>query len=706
MIVLWVILGLVVVWGIADFQMKHARPAGAMSGRADDPVVSAAAEILLQGAIEDPKGGSYSSVSVVIPRATNGLDFELVTRGWVLDGGKSVILWNGQRYANFKLLPGNPSLEDDLKAGRLTMPPAGLSPFGAMEPEIDLASRTNQPIALCLLNLVGEHGRYVREDSGAVPSDRAEFLAKAITAARSVLMGKAAARRVAGDKVAALEFARNAAAFADLSEDHVVARRLSPSSHFGSWTATDLVVASTWPGVFKKELSEPDFSRPSADDLRAMTQKKRIAWLVANLNHVTGPVVEEEGAFLRRHDDLDDLLIGEGSAALGPLLGAIQSDERWTRRLLERSQFGPGRFKFMTVQEVAAESFSKITGMPKITLGDGSVAVAKFEDYFRKFGRLEPGAREIAVILDPASSAPLVESAAAKLVELVTRQVTVGQSALDVLEDSDNAGAAYSISNVERGQIVERLSALVDERLVGQDEHYASLNQAAILALLAYRIEPSGSRSVLERVFTAQTSPLLSTGDQPKNMYAVGKVGLVASALISAGGERVVERYVAYVRALDFSWNARDCIDLFAPVWQHKEVTRLRAEVLPLLRDPRSPYAIHKSARVSTGLSHSPLLLFSEVRAAVCEAINMDTPISKVADDRMTIGGSIASEFYSLLPQEARSDTTPDGQRAVLKRVLRDEKAFRRQFVDKKQYWFRLEEFYGSPEAVRWLKNP
>jgi hypothetical protein len=378
----------------------------------------------------------------------------------------------------------------------------------------------------------------------------------------------------------------------------------------------------------------------------------RVAALIRELDQIAHPQMTHFGN--APHSPLVGLLIGEGEAAVEPLLAAIENDTRLTRTTTQgrgisidhhvHPVFEPEvialRAILNTDQFVNAEYRAR----------DGMAArkeLAKsMRDFWNKNRAVPLTERWYRTLRDDRAGLRQWKVAAARIVQPADAGPPFIASAIIVGPPSAEPGTGEVLRS-RRDPSVSQLMARraleaarhVQQRTVA-DVH---LEQACDLAMMLHRWDPQAALPVL-RELTTLTREVIERNRSERHDSdpdLVRFIGQFSILRVQAGERNALAEYAAEIRNEDSQFRHNLKLQLFEPMWTYPDVPAIRDTAHWLFNDPQSPWTslLQQPGSRTYGLLQnadiysSPLLSSPGFREGVLAALTIKSEMGTVRRD-------------------------------------------------------------------------
>ncbi len=302
------------------------------SNKLDGGYVQTAKDLLGNG-LADPRGGTFSIVTVDIGDAAWRRKSPFRTCGWVLPSGKHVVLLDGVEY------------DVDKVEGPTDLALALLPPSKVNFEDVRFGMQSSYALP-ALLMLVGRNDLAVpysgqMKDVGAPPAMR-------------LCQGLETRYQMQADEALMTAKDQEALHWADLlfKVSQVEAKDVAVKDKLGFGPKADLAYATQFLADMNRRVNHPKHEPVDFQAILKLDKPARIAALIAAMDTVSAKQWGQPGGLDLNQDPVYVELVQQGKDAVPALIDTYENDERFTRSVSFHRDFFPSR-EVLTVSKLA-----------------------------------------------------------------------------------------------------------------------------------------------------------------------------------------------------------------------------------------------------------------------------------------------------------------------------------------------------------------
>jgi hypothetical protein len=590
--------------------------------------VSAAVTLFHQG-LADPRGCEYRIVKLASGDSASGYRRIETTHGWALpaaagDSRRFVALWDGLVYPALEVGAAvdlrrdiRLALEAEAKArpGR-HWNPAFRSFNGILNGNSSFRRFIIRPLAACLLLRLGE-GQLARRISDAAGREYADEdpymeLAQAWVWA---LFDRAVYAYMSGDDALALLSARALVPIGKSVQVESARRGIRQER----WGRENFDFLEPLPELLADQ--ERRASQARRDLVlhvglgRYSDQQARIAALIQDLENAGVRQFSQPGAPDFRQEPIVAALIGEGEAAVEPLVDCMENDSRLTRAVGYWRDFDRHRYlcRVHEAADVALEGILHVSPVERV-ISDGSpaqirrAAAARWRAYWVRYQNLRPTERWYRTLLDDGAGARMWLQAAGNIVNPEGQLFGPGWAPasdwsraafreggrpprLQGEELRAKTGPAVGQLMAKRARDLSRLAASADPKARGDDASDMMLQLAVWDARAAV---PMLRAEMRRRLVIVRSHRGEESFDVDNDAHYLAHL---AVARARGGDLGALADYARWVRTLRPNFASFRIEESLEPLWRYPHRPEMARAAVWLFNDPRSPWAASKGKR-------------------------------------------------------------------------------------------------------------
>ena len=600
-------------------------------------VVDEAAFLLAHG-MGDPRGGEYRTAEIVVGNLWSQAARPTEVHGWVSKDGKWAVGTDGLTHA-VRSFGAAADVRKDVEAWFV---PTGSGPRGngTARPAIAISPET-----ISLLLVAGETRLAERAyaASNGQRRFRLDFLAR--------WFDQAVTAHMMGDDATTLRVGRAILRERSAFEARALAAngpRLTGGIN-GAPDRTDeqFPYLNDLPSL----LTDTERRLREAPRKPFDPTKASVAELIDRLDEVSARQMGQPGVVNPADDPIVAALIAKGPEAVGPLLEAVEHDDRLTRSVGFARDFMPGRV-LITARRAAFAAFQGIVQVDEIPGNPryGTPNVAALRAYWKEVGGKRPADRWFGTLADDTAGWRLWEDAAQRLFDHVgTRRTRF--SASGTMTGPLNAEAVRGRTNPSLGELLARRSRDVLKPEFQADAGSVNATSRSLrFAAWLGKYEPDQSIEPLRDATRAAIDGIGSERGQEDTIIDVLVPALELRA--NAGDATAWSDYERLLeRMKSIPWGRHPCL---RPLVEHRDLPAIQKASLLLTR-PGSPLnVVEQVQNQPLSIGHSALLV-----SPLLKLPNVQAEVLKAFDDRRIVGESwIDERGNAWVTANGKPDTT------------------------------------------------